>query len=665
MSLCSGAIKYIKITARATRLRQRLYVFSYDFFIAAISFPLSVFLRLGDDAFGLLIGPLLLPWIVFTLVCGIVFWFSRVPLGVWRYTSLDDIIIIAKVVTMATLFFLLATFIITRLDEFHRSTLVINWMVLSALMTAPRLAARLRADGTLRNLFVKSTFYSRTPILLVGVGDSADLFLREVTRDPNAQYQVLGLVSDDETQAGLSMHGRPILGMVEELPQLLERLAASDRPPQRLIITQTLQRDMMQELLKVAEAANISVARLRRLTEFKNGANSGLEIRPIAIDDLLGRTQKKLDHAAMRRQIEGRRVLITGAGGSIGSELVRQVAALFPSHIVLLDSSESHLYQIDIELHELRPDLSRSAILADVRDLSKLHQVMLVERPSLVFHAAALKHVPLVEANCIEGVLTNTIGTRNVANACRNAGVEAMVLISTDKAVNPSSMMGATKRLAEEYCQALNVAGIDVDHFGVVPKKSTTKRRNTRFFTVRFGNVLGSNGSVVPLFERQLAAGGPLTITHPDMCRYFMTIREAVELVLQALAIGIDESNDVRDSIYVLDMGKPMKIVDLAQQMIRLAGLIPGEDVQIKITGLRPGEKLSEELFHDAESLRPTMHPGLHLATPRHADLKTVNDHIDLLTQACRQLDKDKVDWLMREFVAEFRVSMDNSQIYG
>jgi O-antigen biosynthesis protein WbqV len=602
---------------------------------------------------------------VFVAVCGGVFWFSRVPLGVWRYTSLDDIVAIARVVTLAILIYLFITFIITRLDEVHRSTLVINWMVLSVLMSLPRLVWRAHGDGILRNILLRPKLGSRIPILLIGVSDSADLFIRAIARDPNTPYHVLGLIGEDETATGLSIHGRPILGQLQELPQLLEQFAARGQMPQRLIITRTLQRDVIQDVVKVAEDANVSVARLPRLSEFKSGADKGVKIQPIAIDDLLGRTQKKLDCAAMQRQIAGRRVLVTGAGGSIGSELVRQVATLSPSHISLLDASETLLYQIDLELSEFHQSLSRSAILADVRDSARMRQVIAAENPSIVFHAAALKHVPLVESNRIEGVLTNTIGTRHVADACIHAGIEAMVLISTDKAVNPANTMGATKRLAEEYCQALNTTNSDIDKLGVAPTNDILARRRTHFVTVRFGNVLGSNGSVVPLFKRQLVAGGPLTITHPDMCRYFMTTREAVELVLQALDLALEERNEANGSIYVLDMGKPVKILDLAHQMIRLAGLKPEEDIRVKITGLRPGEKLSEELFHNAEALKPTVHPGLHLACPRHADLETVREHIDVLAEACMRLEMDKIDWFLKEFVPEFKVAATDEKNFG
>ena len=326
-----------------------------------------------------------------------------------------------------------------------------------------------------------------------------------------------------------------------------------------------------------------------------------LELKPIAIEDLLNRPQVPLDRDGMARLIQGRRVVVTGAGGTIGGELARQVAAFGPAALILIDNGEFALWQIDLELAESHPGVPRRTLIADIRDAARIRAVFDDVRPELVFHAAALKHVPIVEANPLEGLLTNAAGTRHVADAARAVGTLAMVLISTDKAVNPTSVMGASKRLAEMYCQALDIQTRAAGH-------------GMRCVTVRFGNVLGSTGSVVPLFQRQLARGGPLTVTHPDMQRYFMTVREAVSLVLQASVLRVGEvelplSHD--GGIFVLDMGDPVKIVDLARRMIRLAGLRPEKDVEIRFTGLRPGEKLFEELFHGKEPPVPTGHPGL------------------------------------------------------
>ena len=348
----------------------------------------------------------------------------------------------------------------------------------------------------------------------------------------------------------------------------------------------------------------------------RGGGAARRSVQPIGLEDLLGRPQASPDRAAMRALINGRRVCITGAGGTIGAELARQIADDGPAHLTLVDSSEYNLYRIDLELEEAHPDLPRSAVLGDVRDPGSIAATFSSARPELVFHAAALKHVHMVENNPDEGVLTNAVGTRNVADACIVFGARLMVLVSTDKSVAPTSVMGATKRIAENYCQALT----DAPAAGAL-----------RLVTVRFGNVIGSSGSVVPRFQRQIAAGGPVTVTDPDAARYFMTAWEAVQLLLQASALGAKEKGG---GIYVLDMGKPIKIVDLARQMIRLAGMTPDEDIEIVYTGLRPGERKDERLFHPGEPMLVTGTPGIFWARSRPADLALLRRRLDQLAGA-------------------------------
>ena len=360
----------------------------------------------------------------------------------------------------------------------------------------------------------------------------------------------------------------------------------------------------------------------------------------MAIEDLLGRPQTVLDQAGMRALIAGRRVLVTGAGGTIGSELTRQIASYGPAQLALLDNGEYALYTIDQEIKERFGEVPRQAIIGDVRERRRIDEVMTAERPELVFHAAALKHVPMVEANPVEGIITNVLGTRNVAESCRAHGVATMVMISTDKAVNPANVMGATKRLAEGICQSLDIV-------------EARRAHGTRYVTVRFGNVLGSTGSVVPLFQRQLAAGGPLTVTHPEISRFFMTAREAVELVLQASALA-SQDNDARGKIFVLDMGDPVKIVDLATQMIRLAGKKPDEDVKIDFIGLRPGEKLHEELFYANEVLMPTKAAGIRLAAPHTIDYAILARSLDELAEHARERHEDRLMALLRTLVPEY-----------
>ena len=377
------------------------------------------------------------------------------------------------------------------------------------------------------------------------------------------------------------------------------------------------------------------------------------ESRPIAIEDLLGRPQSRLDRAAMTSLIRGRKVLITGAGGSIGSELSRQVAAKQPQQLILLDHGEYNLYCIEKELANQEPTLNKIAVLGDVRDRNFLTELFEAESPDLVFHAAALKHVPLAESNPCEAILTNVRGTMNVADVCKASYVSAMVQISTDKAVKPSSVMGATKWLAENYCQALDTLEPNSD---------------TRFMTVRFGNVLGSTGSVVPLFQEQLANGGPLTVTHPDIQRYFMTVRESVELVLQACVLALNPSQKANipseplGNLYVLDMGEPIRIQDLAKQIIRLSGLKPDEDVAIEYIGLRGGEKLSEELFHEWETLIPTEHEAIRLAVTRPTAIATLQVTLSKLSSLASARDESSALELLRELVPEFSLTQTSGK---
>ena len=382
------------------------------------------------------------------------------------------------------------------------------------------------------------------------------------------------------------------------------------------------------------------MARLPSLSDFRSDVSAEMVVKPIDVEDLLGRPQTSLDPASVSNLISGRRILVTGAGGSIGSELVRQLAKLSPSHLILLDSSEYNLFKIDLEISNSFSRLPRSALISDVRDPNRVKEIFRQVTPEIVFHAAALKHVPMVETNVLEGISTNVFGTRNIADAARAAEVHTFVQISTDKAVNPTNVMGATKRLAEVYCQAL-----DLDD---------EVRGNTTFVTVRFGNVLGSTGSVVELFRNQLAKGGPLTVTHPDMTRYFMTIRESVELVLQASALGKEEKRQ-DGKIYVLDMGEPVKIMDLARQMIRLAGLMPEEDVKIDITGIRRGEKLFEEIFHGAEAPVPTTKDGVLIAAPRATTMDVVMPIFDILATCIETSDTKGALKAIRQLVPEFQ----------
>ncbi|MBV8334752.1 MAG: polysaccharide biosynthesis protein [Alphaproteobacteria bacterium] len=618
--------------------------------MAALSVVISLYLRLGGEILHYK-PPLTATYVgCFTLIAAGVFLMTGLYRGIWRYASLPDLFNIARAAALAIAIFLPVMFVITRLDALPRSTLLIDWFVLIALLGAPRLAYRLFKDRGLDHVLERAK-YPSVPVLLISTKDGADTFIREMTRDPRAVYRVVGVLADTSSRVGREIYRVPVLGTIDSLEQVVARLDRRGKRPQKLIITaQNLPGAQVRQLLERADALAIPLARLPRLTDFRrNLDNPERAIEPIALEDLLGRSQAVLDRDGMARLISGRRVLVTGAGGTIGAELTRQIAAFDPLRLGLLDNSEFALYAIEMELRERWPGLALAPLLRDVRDRRQIDEVMRIEQPELVFHAAALKHVAMVEANPLEGVLTNVVGGRNVAEAAGTFGVALVVMISTDKAVNPVSVMGATKRVAESFCQALDLHEA---------RRRAPHGDGTRYVTVRFGNVLGSTGSVVPLFARQLAAGGPLTITHPEVSRFFMTVREAVELVLQASALAPPPgSAEERGKIFVLDMGEPVRIVDLAHQMIRLAGLRPDHDIQIEFIGLRPSEKLHEELFHPAEPLMATANPAIRLAAPRTADYAMLARSIDELEEQARLRREDRVLQLLEQVVPEYRRS--------
>lgn len=628
------------------RLHRAHVALIHDIVMAGVAFVAAVALRLGIDVLEQAPRVVLLGAPIFMSIAALVFTSTGLYRGIWRYASLDDILAITRAATLTVLLTLTLLFLSTRGDALPRSSLIIAWAALIILLAAPRVIYRVLKDGHVSHLLRRTDLSKRVPVLLIGAGDEADLFIRAMARNAAAPYRVVGIVDEKTARVGLSIRGVPVLGALASMETIVAQLRANGQGPQRMILSRDmLDAQRLRELLELADSMAVPLARLPKLTDFQSEGDGPIEIRPIALEDLLGRPQNPLDREAMAALIKGRRVLITGAGGSIGSELALQLAGLEPATLTLIDSSEFALYQIDMLISERLPELPRAALLADVRDKVRLTAIFKEKAPELVFHAAAYKHVPMVEANPEEGVLTNVLGTRNVAECARAVDALAMVMISTDKAVNPVNVMGATKRLAESWCQSLDLAE---------QKRRQATGSGMRFITVRFGNVLGSTGSVVPLFQRQLARGGPLTVTHPDMTRYFMTIREAVELVLQASALGVSDPS-ASGKIYVLDMGQPVKIMDLARQMIRLAGLRPEIDVKIAITGLRPGERLHEELFHDAESvLAETSLNGVLLAAPRVTDGAVLARALDELEAAASHRRVGDTLRLLDQLVPEF-----------
>ncbi len=624
-------------------LNRRALAFLHDVAVAAIAFLLALYLRMGEDMAVLPADTVVLSAALFTATCAAVFWMVGLYRGVWVFASLRDLLGIVRAATLAVVAFVMLAFLFTRLEGVPRTVPFMAWFVLTAGLGGSRMALRLWRERRLSVLWERSGG-GRVHVLLVGSGDEADLFLRAVGANPHSPFHVVGILGENDKRVGRSIHGVDVLGTVGDLPHLVETLRARGKGPSRLVLTRSVARfngALVAQLLEQASALGLSLSRLPALTELQDdiGAVAAtMHDRPVVLEDLLGRPEARLNRHDIRALIKGRRVLVTGAGGTIGAELARQIAALEPQRLALLEFCEFNLYRIEMEIRETYPYQELRGVIADVRDAARLARVFGQEKPDLVFHAAAIKHVPIAEDNAREAVLTNVHGTRLVADAAGAAGVAAMVLISTDKAVYPSSVMGATKRLAEMYCQALDLSS-----------------SATRFITVRFGNVLGSTGSVVPRFQEQLAKGGPLTVTHPDITRYFMTVSEAVELVLQASALGA-RPGDQKGKVLVLDMGQPIKIADLARQMIRLAGLRPDEDVKIAYTGLRPGEKLHEELFAESEELIPSAADGVKLARSPSGDLETLRGELAALAARLRD-DPDEAAAIeaLARLVPEFR----------
>lgn len=615
---------------------KRFTVFCHDTLMAGGSVFIALWLRLGES-YEQMVGALGL-WhaLAFMGIAGGTFLWTGLYRGIWRYASLPDLAQVAKATTLSILLSVPVLFFVLRLDYLPRSFPVIQWLVLGVLLTVPRVGYRWWKDRELR-LFIPVGGTGLPGVLLVGAGDEADSFIRAINRSVTPNYRILGLVSQQKSRVGQRLQGLEIVTCYQELAEYLD--STDPAMVDRVVLTRPDDHSQtIRQVVDIVTARGLSVSRLPHVEELQQGTSAS-QIQDIAVEDLLGRPSRHLNLNGLQDMVHNRRVLVTGAGGSIGAELVRQICPLEPSEIVLLDANEYQLYKIEQEISTTYALLKRRAILANVRDSHRIDALFQQVKPELVFHAAALKHVPLVEENPLEGIMTNVVGSRIIADACLRHQVTCMVQISTDKAVNPTNIMGTSKRIAEQYIQALD--------------PMARKDNLTRYVVVRFGNVLGSTGSVVPLFKKQLMAGGPLTITHKDMTRYFMTIGEAVQLVLQAAVIG-NQDNTTQGRIFVLDMGEPVKIVQLANQMIRLSGQVPNQDIAITFTGIRPGEKLYEELLYKDEILQDTPIEGIRLASPRTLDYHTLGHKIDVLQEAIETNNTEVVKALLKDLVPEF-----------
>ena len=538
-----------------------------------------------------------LPIVVAVQFCSYA-WFG-VHRGEWRFVSIPDLSLLIKSVLFGVLMIAVVLFFAVRLEQIPRSVFVLYGMILAVSMASLRMGYRLVKD---------KHFASRTvgkKVLIVGAGTAGEQLVRDLRRNFPELYNIVAFVDDDESKVGRNIHRIPIASGIDGLRALVERWSID----LVLIAIPSASDKQMRRIVDLCGQANVMYRTLPGVHELLTGKVGITDMRNVRIDDLLGREPVTLDWQSISQDIKSKVVLITGAGGSIGSELCRQIAAVGPKELVLYEQCEYNLYDLQEELAESFPELELRCVLGDICDAVLVAHVFKKHSPSAVFHAAAYKHVPLLEGQVREAVKNNILGTRNIVDAAVNCNAESFLLISTDKAVNPSSLMGACKRAAEMYCQAV------------------ADKTKTRVLTVRFGNVLGSAGSVVPKFINQIKKGGPITVTDQGMTRYFMTITEACQLILQASAVGDG------GRIYVLDMGEAIKMTYLAEQLVKLHGKIPGVDIEITYTGSRPGEKLEEELFYADEQLTDTGFEKLLLAASRNIKEDEILEDISMLVE--------------------------------
>ncbi|WP_133134359.1 polysaccharide biosynthesis protein [Legionella santicrucis] len=558
---------------------------------------------------------------VIQLTC---YFYFKTYRGLWRFFSLNDVIRILKASLTATTIAIPVLYLTSILHELPRSIFPLYCVILTVFLCGTRLLRRIYWDRRARGN--QTTEIKR--VLIVGAGMAGEGLVRDLKR--SNQYKPIGFIDDNLSKKGLEVHGVPVLGITSQISMRVREYAID----LIFIAIPSASSSIMRRIVTYCENSKVPFSTLPGLSDLASGRVEVNALRPVNIEDLLGREQVNLQWDKLIAEISEKRVLVTGGGGSIGSELCRQILALKPQSLVIVENSEFNLYQIELELKQSFPDIPLELKLVSITDEIAINRLFTDYSPEIVFHAAAYKHVPLLENQIRVAVLNNILGTQIVAKASMAAHTEKFILISTDKAVNPTNIMGTTKRVAEIFCQNLN---------GKV---------KTQFITVRFGNVLGSAGSVVPLFQKQLQSGGPITVTHPDMQRYFMTIPEACQLILQAMV------NGQGGEIFVLDMGEPVKISYLAEQLIRLAGKEPGKDIMIEYTGLRPGEKLFEELFHESEQLDSTEHEKLFKAKFRELNWDELMQTMNLLNNACKENQEDELFILLKSLVPELHVTV-------
>ena len=619
----------ISLPARRSDLEQigsRLLAMIKDWVTFALAASLAFELRFDGSLPAGYLQPLWIAMVIWPAAKTIMFTVAAVNRGKWQYTSVYDAQRIAIANTAGSVLGGLGIVVMLGPWGIPRSIYILEWIISCFLVLGGRLVVRAMAAA-------KNTRWAEgvgTRTLIYGAGAAGLQLLWELRQNRALMCDVVGLVDDDPSKLGLVLDGKRVLGTGEKL----EDLASKHAVKKVLIAIPSATGPQMVRILKLASDAGVEYKMVPSLGDLIQGKKLGGQIRNIAVEDLLGRQSVQLDLGHIRERIQGKVVMVTGAAGSIGSELCRQIAHFSPLALVGFDEAETPLFQIDRELHKCYPNMAFHPVIGNITQPDQLARVMEQYRPSILYHAAAYKHVPLMEKHVFSAVENNIFGTWHTAIAAIKYGVEDFVMISTDKAVRPASMMGATKRMAELVIRALQ------------------NESDTRFVAVRFGNVLGSNGSVVPIFREQIAAGGPLTVTHPEMRRYFMTIPEASQLVLQAFSIG--NGGDV----FLLDMGEPVKIVDLARNLILLSGLKPDRDIKIQFTGLRPGEKLFEELNLHNESVLPTLHSKIRrYASPTNIDFADLRKNLSELQDIVDQRDGGRLIFLLQNLIPDYSPS--------
>ncbi|MEJ2393652.1 MAG: nucleoside-diphosphate sugar epimerase/dehydratase [Candidatus Thiodiazotropha sp.] len=616
-------------TVIPSRFRSQGSALAHDLLMVPVAWLLAFWLRL-ETLPPDLYNSMLFSLIIITPTQLAAFGLFGLYKGIWRFASIPDLLRIIKAVIAGTAVSLLILFLITRLSGIPRSAPIIYAILLIILLSGSRLLYRWIKD---HHIYLNTG----KRVLIVGAGQAGEMLARDLLRSSTSDYQLIAFADDNPRRLRREIHGVQVFGTCSDIPDLVR----SKEIDLIMLAVPSATPDQFRRIVGYCDEAGIPYRTVPQLNDLMTGNVHINELREVSINDLLGREPVSLDWPAIKQALCHKSVMITGGGGSIGAELCRQVANLEPARLVIVDVSEFNLYSIEMELKNSFPSLTLACHLGDVTDRPFLEAVFSDHHPDVVFHAAAYKHVPMLEPRIRQALRNNVLGTRITAETADRFGTGVFVLVSTDKAVNPANVMGASKRAAEIYCQNLN------------------SHSTTNFITVRFGNVLGSAGSVIPLFRKQIESGGPVTVTDPRMERYFMTIPEACQLIMQTVVLGNG------GEIFVLDMGEPVKISYLAEQMIRLSGRLPGEDIAIEYIGLRPGEKLYEELFHEMEQLEKTSHEKVLLARHRKVDWPWLNATLDSVAEACESMDTEKLTALLDELVPEHQETVNRSTTHS